>query len=160
MHNYHKIHIVLRTNPNGKCLSLCLLCYVLLVKSQQPKEFILVKPRFKDWRNGLSFLMGGAKSHTAKRSAFRDEKNVLPFWQVNTFQRHKGKCGRIHGKLMLSTSGRICKRHIFYSLVFVWLLYQAFISLLIKFFWVEKFSKHKSYNDCIPITTSFILWKL
>lgn len=85
MHNYRcdKIRRVLRTSPKGSAF------------------------HHVYYRNVTHFCQLPAsqwyelQSHTAKRSANRDEKNVFPFLKINTFYRHKEKCGSIHCKLTI-----------------------------------------------------------
>lgn len=57
-------------------------CYsnVTFVKSQQPKELTAAKPGSEGAEMDSTWRVE-PQSHTTKRNAYRDEKDVLPFLQ-------------------------------------------------------------------------------
>ena len=96
MHNYtcDKTHVVLRKFPKAKdfcpLISQCLVSRAPMIKGTHSCQVQL-----QGWRSGLDFLMRGATKSYCKKSVYRDEKNVTPVLQSNTFYGHKERRGKI-----------------------------------------------------------------
>ena len=114
MHNYtcDKTHVVLRKSPKANASVLCSPS-VMSVMPQWSRELTPAKSSFKGEEMDLTSWWEEPQSHTAKRSVYRDEKNVTPVLQSNTFYRHKERYGRILLNLAEDWQRRQCSIHFY-----------------------------------------------